>query len=236
VIVLCLNIHCCASKADSSALLCGDTTSDYLISRTPLNRLIPRKPLLSHELPLSLFDSLGRALVLTTFSFELTRSHKDPLISTNPYLMVLSAWIMVVPSASASFAFGLFEKEWTLSTPGELKPEGWKAVDFWAPVVIAWLYGALTHAHPVFLAPFALFGAFIPGMGITTGSTSIKTGSVPGQTMAIFEPWDKLDARALCAVVLAVLFAMRAIYNFGGTPQGTESKVAREEKGEFLNS
>lgn len=213
-----------------------DTTSDYLISRTPLNRLIPRKPLLSHELPLSLFDSLGRALVLTTFSFELIRSHKDPMISTNPYLMVLSAWIMVVPSASASFAFGLFEKEWTLSTPGELKPDGWKAVDFWAPVVIAWLYGALTHAHPVFLAPFTLFGAFIPGMGISTGSTSIKTGSVPGQTIAMFKPWDKLDARALCAVILAVLFAMRAIYNFGGTPQGTKSEVAKGENSEFLIS
>lgn len=150
--------------------------------------------------------------------------------------MVLSAWIMVVPSASASFAFGLFEKEWTLSTPGELKPEGWKAVDFWAPVVIAWLYGALTHAQPVFLAPYTLFGAVIPGMGITTGSTRIKTGSVPGQTMTPFEPWDKLDARALCAVVLAVLFALRAIYNFGETPQGTESKVVRGEKGEFLIS
>lgn len=211
-------------------------SEDYLISRTPLNRLIPRKPLLSHELPLSLFDSLGRALVLTTFSFELIRSHKDPMISTNPYLMVLSAWIMVVPSASASFAFGLFEKEWTLSTPGELKPDGWKAVDFWATVVIAWLYGALTHAHPVFLAPYTLFGAVIPGMGITTGSTKMKTGSIQGLTTPKFEPWDKLDARALCAVVLAVLFALRAIYNFGGTPQGTESKIAREEKGEFLNS
>lgn len=72
-------------------------------------------------------------------------------------------------------------------------------------------------------------------MGITTGSTRIKTGSVSGQT-AIFEPWDKLDARALCAVILAVLFAMRAIYNFGGTPQSTKSEVAREGKGEFLDS
>ena len=185
---------------------------DYLISRTSLHRLVPRKPLLSHELPLSLHDSLGRALVLTTFSFDLIRSHKDPLISTNPYLMVLSSWIMVVPSASAAFAFGLFEKEWHFSTPGEMKLDGWKAVDFWAPPVIAWLYGALTHAHPVFLLPGAILGSVVPGLGLTKSSN-------PGehlQTTVTFAPWDKLDARAFCAVVLTVLFALRAVYNFGG--------------------
>jgi hypothetical protein len=142
--------------------------------------------------------------------------------------MILSAWIMVVPSASAAFAFGLFEKEWHLSTPGELKPDGWKAVDFWAPPVIAWLYGALTHAHPVFLVPCALLGSFIPGMGLIKPS-----GSMQGQTTVAFAPWDKLDARALCAVVLTVLFALRAIYNFGGI---TQSTLMGQENGKSLRA
>lgn len=156
-------------------------------------------------------------MVLTTFSFELVRSHKDPLISSNPYLMLLSAWIMVVPSASAAFAFGLFEKEWHLSTPAEMKPDGWKAVDFWAPPVIAWLYGALTHAHPVFLLPYTMMSTVLPEFGADTSKLS---SSIDGQTFALFHPWDKLDARAFCAVVLTVLFALRAIYNSGGITQG----------------
>jgi hypothetical protein len=180
--------------------------TDYLMSRTPLHRFIPRKPTLGHEFPLSLHDSLGRALVLTTFSFDQIKSHKDPLIASNPYLMVLSAWMMVVPSASATFAFGLLEKEWKLTTPGELEPGGWMAVDFWAPVVIASIYGALTHAHPVFLSPFNAVASFLAG----------KTMSVAGGSNVPFSPWDKPDARAFCAIVLTVLFASRSIYNFGG--------------------
>ena len=181
--------------------------TDYLISRTPLNAFIPRTPVLAHEFPLSFHDSLGRALVLTTFSFDLIKSHKDPLISSNPYLMVLSAWIMTAPFASATFAFGLLEKEWKFTTPPELKPGGWLAVDFWAPIVIASLYGALTHAHPVFLLPFNLLTSVLPGSG-----TTIAARSMP------FTAWSSLDARAFCAIVLTALFACRSIYNFGGAP------------------
>lgn len=181
--------------------------TDYLISRTPLNAFIPRTPVLAHEFPLSFHDSLGRALVLTTFSFDLIKSHKDPLISSNPYLMVLSAWIMTAPFASATFAFGLLEKEWKFTTPPELKPGGWLAVDFWAPIVIASLYGALTHAHPVFLLPFNLLSSVLPGSG-----TTIAARSMP------FTAWSSLDARAFCAIVLTALFACRSIYNFGGAP------------------
>lgn len=100
----------------------------------------------------------------------------------------------------------MFARDWSLNTPGEVKPWGWLAVDFWSPLVITPLYVALTQAHPTFVKLYAVLRSYaLPTIA-----------SFTDKPLAVAPPvWTKSEARAACAIVLAVLFAGRAIYNFG---------------------
>lgn len=120
----------------------------------------------------------------------------------------------MVPFAAATFAFGLFSKHPKYTTPAELQPGGWMAVDFWAPFVIAYLYGMLTGAHEMFMGPWHWMAS------VQANGTTGKTGF-----------WDPADAKAACAAVLTVCFALRAVYHFGGTSQGTESHAGQNGNG-----
>jgi hypothetical protein len=82
-----------------------------------------------------------------------------------------------------------------LTTPDELKPYGWTATDIWTAPLITGLYALLTHAQPF----WAEFHGLI--------STALRGGKV--------SPMDSESARALCALILAVLFCTRTARNFG---------------------
>lgn len=100
----------------------------------------------------------------------------------------------------------MFAREWKLNTPAEVQPWGWLTIDFWSPLVITPLYVALTQAHPAFAQPYvALRQWALPTLNSYAGKPLPLTAPV----------WTKAEARAACAIVLAVLFAGRAIYNFG---------------------
>ncbi|KAJ9115568.1 hypothetical protein QFC20_000893 [Naganishia adeliensis] len=193
----------------------GAGKRDYVVSRTPVHRFIPRKPSVWLELPLSLFDALGRAIILTSFSVDFIR-HTTTLplhIRTNPWLMVLAAFINTVPFASLAFACHMFDKDWSFSTPGELQPEGWKMVDFWAPPVIATLYATLVRAHPVFDVPYQTLRLALmrrPSVIRVVGFDTFKE-MFPLLPM----PRDPLEARAICAIVLTCLFRSSSVVQLG---------------------
>ena len=82
-----------------------------------------------------------------------------------------------------------------LQTPPELLPYGWTTADLWCAPLVTGLYALLTHAQP--------FWAEL--------HTTIAGAQLDGK---FAEPVDPASARALCAVLLAVLFSGRTVKNF----------------------
>ena len=80
---------------------------------------------------------------------------------------------------------------WTLRTPPELGNWGWTSTDIWCAPLITALYAYLTGAQEFWLTP--------PG---------VSEKSVVGNM-------DEEHARAVCALVLATLFAGRAVRTHG---------------------
>jgi hypothetical protein len=85
----------------------------------------------------------------------------------------------------------------TLTTPDELKPYGWTTTDIWSAPLITGLYALLTHAQP-------FWAEFHSVISTALGGADGKVG-----------PMDPESARALCALILAVLFSTRTAKNFG---------------------
>lgn len=205
-LALCLGtVPSCVASPNGLILFCG---VHYLLTRTFLHKYLPRDPEIFQELPLSILDALGRSLLLTTISFNIILSHPSPEISQNPFLLLITGWILTVPSASLTFALGLFEKEWKISTPGELKPGGWKAVDFWIGPVIAFVYGGLTRAHPAFVRPFDFARSML------FSQVGQDEGVYNAEHAGLIKPWAGEDARSICAIIVAALFLWRAMDQF----------------------
>ncbi|KAJ9127810.1 hypothetical protein QFC24_000093 [Naganishia onofrii] len=155
-------------------------------------------------------------MILTSFSVDLVRNTASLPSETrnNPWLMVLAAFINTVPFASLAFACHMFDKDWSFGTPGELRPGGWMMVDVWAPPVIATIYATLIRAHSTFDIPYQALRVAVlrrPMLVWAVGYETFKT-RFPSSPQA----WSPLEARAICAIILTVLFACRALYNFGG--------------------
>ncbi|KAJ9125123.1 hypothetical protein QFC22_000077 [Naganishia vaughanmartiniae] len=155
-------------------------------------------------------------MILTSFSVDLVRNSASLPAATrnNPWLMVLAAFINTVPFASLAFACHMFDKEWSFGTPGELRPRGWMMVDVWAAPLIATIYATLIRAHPVFDVPYQTLRVAAlrrPMLVWAVGYDTFKT-----RFPSLPQPWNPLEARAICAIILTVLFACRALYNFGG--------------------
>lgn len=87
-------------------------------------------------------------------------------------------------------------------------------VDAWAPPVIAAVYATLVRAHPVFDKPYQAIRLALlrrPLFVSLVGFDRFKY-VFPSSPTGL----DPLEARAVCAIILAVFFALRALYNFGG--------------------
>ncbi len=153
------------------------------------------------------FDCLGRSILLSTFTVDFILSHPNPAINSSPLVMCLAAFIAVVPFASLTFACNMFSREWKFSTPPELQENGWTAVDVWSPPLIAALYGGLAQLHPTFLLPYQ----FVRELAIAGGPAFSLLKTLPSHPIAM----SRENARAVCAIVLSVLYVGRGLYNNG---------------------
>jgi hypothetical protein len=85
-----------------------------------------------------------------------------------------------------------------IQTPPELQPYGWSIADLWCAPLITGLYALLTHAQPFWADVHALIAG-------ASGSASLKP---------TVQPVDPETARAVCAILLVILFVGRAAMNF----------------------
>ena len=98
-----------------------------------------------------------------------------------------------------------------VTTPPELLPHGWTATDLWVAPLVTALYATLTHAQPFFAHLHTLLFSFFSPLGLAQLSYPTTTLGAEG----VVVPLDANDARAVCVVVLSVLFSLRAVRAFG---------------------
>jgi len=86
-----------------------------------------------------------------------------------------------------------------VQTPPELQAYGWSTVDLWCAPAMTGLYAFMTHAQPFWADLHAVFDEMLGGAAAGKAINSV----------------DPEVARVICAVILSVLFASRAVVNFG---------------------
>lgn len=108
---------------------------------------------------------------------------------------------------------------WHVKTPPEFLPGGWRAIDLWVAPLMTGVYAFLTHAQRVWV-PYHTYAIQRVGMSSMFGSI-VYPESMEGidqlsePKTSFVKPMAKADARSVCALVIATLFAYRAIVNFG---------------------
>lgn len=151
---------------------------------------------LGTELPLSIVDGFTRAMLLCSLIPPPVITHTSPVIASSPWALLLSSLVITNGGFFITNMFSFMEPTpLTLTTPDELKPYGWTATDIWSPPLVTGLYAVLTHAQPFWAELHSVI------------STALGGGKV--------SPMDPESARALCALILVVLFSTRAAKNFG---------------------
>jgi hypothetical protein len=118
----------------------------FALTRTPLRALVPAKPNFLMELALAPLDAIGRTLLLTRFSIVplLHPQAGAKVLPATPSTLLLVPFILAVPFAALVFSgTNWFAPQMELTTPNELKPGGWMAVDAWIAVVIPVLFLSL---------------------------------------------------------------------------------------------
>lgn len=183
-----------------SFLVSGVYPITYLLVQTGIE-WIPSVPELSLqlELPLSFLDALSRTLLLVHAIPGMVLSSPYPQIAGSPWALLVTSLF----SANAGFFVlnltnFLHPTPLSLTTPSELLPYGWTAVDLWCAPLVTGIYSLLTHSQPFWeTAHAAIFGWL--------GSGDEK-----------LTPVDEETARAACTVILMALFSARAVSNYGG--------------------
>ena len=110
----------------------------------------------------------------------------------------------------------------TLATPPEIQPYGWTTTDLWCAPAITGLYAMLTHAQPFWESAHAAVFGWLGALGSGAGA-----GEAEVKTVAAVDPEI---ARALCAAILAGLFATRTVRNFGFAPVPVRVEKKRKSK------
>jgi len=108
----------------------------------------------------------------------------------------------------------------TTTTPPELLPYGWTATDLWVAPFVTGLYATLTHSQPFFAHLHALLFSFFSPLGLAPLSFQYAELGKSGEDVVV--PLEAGHARAVCVLVLAALFGLRAVRAFG-------SGIARAE-------
>ena len=102
----------------------------------------------------------------------------------------------------------------TTTTPPELLPYGWTATDLWVAPLVTALYATLTHAQPFFTRLHTLLFSFFSPLGLAQLSFQHeKLGS--SDVEGIVVPLEADRARAVCVLVLAASFGLRAVRAYG---------------------
>jgi len=191
------------------------------LSASALVDSLPTVPDLSlfTELPLSVLDGLTRALLLCNFVPPMITNHTSPAVSTSPYTLLLTAFIAANAGPFLVNTFSLLRPTaMIVTTPPELLPYGWTSTDLWVAPLVTALYATLTHAQPFFTHLHALLFSFFSPLGLAQLSYPATTLGAEG----VVVPLDANDARAVCAVVLSMLFSLRAVRAFS-------SEIAKPE-------
>ncbi|KAI0279825.1 hypothetical protein BGY98DRAFT_1095902 [Russula aff. rugulosa BPL654] len=199
-----------------SFLLTSTVTLVYLGTGALVDSL-PAVPELSlfTELPLSLLDGLTRALLLCDFVPPMITTHTSRAVSTSPYTMLLTAFIVANAGPFFVNIFSLLQPTpMAVITPPELLPYGWTATDLWVAPLVTGLYATLTHAQPFFAHLHALLFSFFSPFGLAPLSFQYATPGSPDPEGVVI-PLEAADARAVCVLVLSALFGLRAVRTFG---------------------
>jgi len=158
-------------------------------------------PTLQTELPISILDGFTRAMLLCSIVPPMITNHPMPAVSTSPWSLLVTS---LVTANGGWFFVNLlsFLKPYalTLTTPPEFLSYGWTTTDLWCAPLITGLYATLTHAQPFWVDAHAVAMGWL-------GAAAAEGEKV--------QPVDPEYARALCAVVLAGMFATRTIKTFG---------------------
>jgi len=198
------------------------------LSASVLVDTLPTVPELSlfTELPLSLLDALTRAILLCNFVPVLVTAHASPTVSTSPHTLLLTAFIAANAGPFFVNALSLLQPTpMATTTPPELLPYGWTATDLWVAPLVTALYATLTHAQPFFTRLHALLFSFFSPLGLAQLSfqhAKLESSEVEG----IVVPLEANHARAVCVLVLAGLFGLRAVRAFGSGMASPEPPIA----------
>lgn len=103
---------------------------------------------------------------------------------------------------------------WSIQTPPELQPGGWASLDLLSAPFITSLFATLTQSQSTWRSATATAGEYVSAFNLTTPEGSMSGEKpVPGNGGL-----DDDTARAMCTVLLMLMFSGRAVKNFGGLP------------------
>ncbi|KAG8930464.1 hypothetical protein FRC02_004128 [Tulasnella sp. 418] len=175
---------------------------------------IPLEPSLNWEIPLSLLDALTRSMLLCTVSPSMILGHKSASVNNSSTALLLTSTIMANAGFFIANTFSMLSPEgWSVTTPPELLPYGWTSLDLLSAPLITSIYATLTRSQTVFSH---LHSA---SLGQSLNGTTFDSFGDKHQSVPIRSPndgaFDQESARAICAMIMSVLFIGRTWKNYG---------------------
>ncbi|KAF5373084.1 hypothetical protein D9758_001498 [Tetrapyrgos nigripes] len=183
-----------------SFMVNGVATTLYTVIQAIVDGL-PSVPEFSFEMefPLSFFDGFSRAYLLCNLIPPAVTANSSVVLANSPWTLLVTSFI----TANGGFFLTNLMSFMNptpigIQTPPELQAYGWTTVDLWCAPLITGLYALLTHAQPFWA-------------DMHTVLSEMMGGGAQGKPV---EALDPETARALCAVILAGMFATRTVKNF----------------------
>ncbi|KAG8942789.1 hypothetical protein FRC04_003484 [Tulasnella sp. 424] len=175
--------------------------------------LLPQEPSLKWELPLAFFDGCTRSMLLCSIGPPTILGHKSVTISDSATALLLTSTIMANGGFFIVNTFNMLSPTgWSIQTPPELQPGGWASLDLLSAPFITSLFATLTQSQSTWRSATATAGEYVSAFNLTTPEGSISGEKpVPGNGGL-----DDDTARAMCTVLLMLMFSGRAVKNFGG--------------------
>ncbi|KAG8900098.1 hypothetical protein FRB99_006260 [Tulasnella sp. 403] len=184
----------------------GHYIVNFLLTYAP--GILPLQPSLGWELPLAAVDGFTRALLLCSIAPSTILGHSAGTISDSATALLMTTTLMANGGFFIVNAFSMLSPSgWQISTPPELLPNGWTSLDLLSAPLVTGLFATLTQAQTTWKSAAAYVQS-------PSGDEKPGNGAL-----------DVEQARALCAVVLMVLFGGRAIKNFGAPTIASPKKL-----------
>lgn len=175
------------------------------------------------ELPLSLFDALTRSWLLTTGNPAFIVGHAREDVRGSPFALVVASLVL---ANGGFFLINFFQMlspyGYHVRTPPEFRTAGWTTMDLWIAPLITALYAILTHTQPFWVPIHTIFIKQVSRKTLLFGRVLLVSDMVEndeGEWSEILKeyvkPMGKEEARSVLAILVCLLFAYRAIVNFG---------------------